>query len=62
GNHLRLSIRRSSQAPLTGIAFGQGHYLDIVKSRAFDLCYTLEQNHWRGQTQLQVNVKDIRPA
>ncbi len=28
----------------------------------FDVCYTIEENEFRGRRTLQLNIKDIKPA
>ncbi|MEL6923571.1 MAG: single-stranded-DNA-specific exonuclease RecJ [Bacteroidota bacterium] len=59
-SHLRLSIQRKGKEPIAAIAFGMGHLIEKVKSGAFHLCYTINENHWQGKKSLQLNVKDIQ--
>lgn len=58
--HLKLFI---SQAGTTNsfdvIGFGFGHYHDKLDA-PFDIVYTIEENHYMGQTTLQLMLKDIR--
>lgn len=42
------------------IAFGMVDKHDIVTNGSFDLCYSIEENNYRGMTTLQFVVKDIR--
>jgi single-stranded-DNA-specific exonuclease len=60
--HIKLSILQKgcSNQIFNGIAFKQFDKIDIVKNRAFDICYTLEKNEWKGKTNIQLNVIDIR--
>lgn len=58
--HLKLQIRQKDSTPLSGIAFNLGHTIDIVQQGPFDICYTIEENHWMGKTTLQLNIKDLR--
>ncbi|MBN2487318.1 MAG: single-stranded-DNA-specific exonuclease RecJ [Bacteroidales bacterium] len=63
GEHLRLTLIQESDPfrNLNAIAFGQGRKYDkISKGKAFDIAYTLAENSFRGQTSLQLNVKDIK--
>ena len=62
-NHLKFNaipiMERTS--PYPAIAFQQGEaYSRMRKGERFDLCYQLEENYWRGRTEIQLNVKDIK--
>lgn len=62
-NHLKLSAIPIAErtAPYPAIAFQMGEHIGRVrKGERFDLCYQLEENYWRGKTEIQLNVKDIR--
>ncbi|MEP2024411.1 MAG: single-stranded-DNA-specific exonuclease RecJ [Reichenbachiella sp.] len=58
--HLKLFI---SQAGTTNnfdvIGFGLGHFHNQLDA-PFDIVYTIEENHYKGQTTLQLMLKDIR--
>ena len=62
-NHLKFNaipLTERSQ-PYPAIAFQMGEALaPIVRGERFDLCYQLEENYWRGRTEIQLNVKDIK--
>ena len=63
GEHLKLSLLQETDPfrSINAIAFGQGKkHEKIAKGKAFDIAYTLTENHFRGQTTLQLNVKDIK--
>jgi single-stranded-DNA-specific exonuclease len=62
--HLKLEIiDEHAQSPIHGIAFGMHHYYDLIKSTLpFDICYTVEENTYNGNTAVQLVVKDIRPT
>ena len=61
-NHLKFNAIPISErsAPYPAIAFQMGEYLGRMRNERFDLCYQLEENYWRGRTEIQLNVKDIR--
>ena len=62
-NHLKFSAIPITErtAPFPAIAFQQGAALARMgRGDLFDLCYQLEENYWRGRTEIQLNVKDIR--
>ncbi|MBR6291670.1 MAG: DHH family phosphoesterase [Bacteroidales bacterium] len=62
-NHLKFNAISTTErsAPYPAIAFQMGECLDRMKrGERFDLCYQLEENYWRGKTEIQLGVKDIR--
>lgn len=61
--HIKLElVDNKSNVVMNGIAFGQSSQARYIKTkRAFDICYTVEENtHKRGEVQLQ--IIDIRPC
>lgn len=62
-NHLKFNAIPIAErtAPYPAIAFQLGEALGRMRQgRLFDLCYQLEENYWRGRTEIQLNVKDIK--
>ncbi len=62
-NHLKFNAISTTErsAPYPAIAFQMGECLERMKNgERFDLCYQLEENYWRGKTEIQLGVKDIR--
>ncbi|MBO7101798.1 MAG: DHH family phosphoesterase [Bacteroidales bacterium] len=62
-NHLKFYAIPIAErtAPYPAIAFQQGEALTRMRhGDLFDLCYQLEENYWRGKTEIQLNVKDIK--
>lgn len=59
--HLKISVVQNGNPPIGGIGFGLGQKLPIVKNRnTFDTVFSIDENHWNGQTSLQLKLKDIR--
>ncbi len=58
--HLRLQISQNGSYPIKAIAFNQGIHFSKIKSQPFHICYTIQENHWKGKTTLQLNIKDIK--
>lgn len=61
--HLKLNLIQEEQPfnVFNGIAFGQAdHHPKISKGMGFDIAYTLAENHFRGKTTIQLNIKDIK--
>jgi len=64
-NHLKLELIQDGETGFTfpAIAFNQSHKYDLIRERKlFDICYTLEENEFRGNKSLQLNIKDIKVA
>jgi single-stranded-DNA-specific exonuclease len=62
--HLKLELIDSqSECIMNGIAFGQSEYNDCIKAlNPVDICYTIEENTFNGNTTIQLMIKDIKPA
>lgn len=63
GEHLKLDLCQEStgQKSLPAIAFSQADHFEYIKSgNPFDICYSLEMNEFRGNRNLQLNVRDIK--
>lgn len=60
--HLKLSVIQPGMTKaINAIAFQLGELAsEIRKGNTFDICYHLEENHFNGNTELQLNVKDIK--
>jgi single-stranded-DNA-specific exonuclease len=63
GEHLKLDLFQESDTMkiIPAIAFNQADFFEHIKSRKpFDICYSLEMNEFRGNKNLQLNIKDIK--
>ena len=61
--HLKLSLIQEEEPynVFPAIAFNQAHHYEkISKGLGFDIAYTLNENHFRGVTTIQLNIKDIK--
>ncbi|WP_313514163.1 single-stranded-DNA-specific exonuclease RecJ [Sphingobacterium sp.] len=59
--HLKFSVKQEDSTIFECIGFGLGEYVDLINSgKAFDICFSIEENSWRGKKNLQLNVKAIR--
>lgn len=59
-NHVRMNIMQPGSASFACIAFNQGMHLPYLKPEVpFDVCYTIEENVWREQRSIQLNIKGI---
>lgn len=63
GGHLKLELIEESSAynPISAIGFNMAQYFDYIKAgNPFDVCYTIVENHYRGNSNMQLRIKDIR--
>jgi len=59
-NHLRIYARQNGSHSVKGIGYNLGHFCEVVKSGNFDLCFSMEENHYNGNTSLQMNLRDVK--
>ena len=63
GEHLKLDICQESSGTksISAIAFSQANHFEYIrKGEPFDICYSLEMNEFRGNRNLQLNIRDIK--
>jgi len=63
GEHLRLNLvqEENPYKVFTAIAFQQGKmYEKIRQGSSFDICYSVEENEYRGRKSIQLNLRDIK--
>ncbi|MGM0498185.1 MAG: single-stranded-DNA-specific exonuclease RecJ, partial [Bacteroidota bacterium] len=61
--HIKLSLTQlNNHTPVfSGIAFQQSnHFSHIQAGKPFDICFSIEENNFRGIKNLQLNIKDIK--
>ncbi len=63
GEHIKLELMQENGIAFNGIAFSQSpSYEYIQHGQSFDICYSIDENEFRGRTSLQLNIKDIKPS
>ena len=61
-DHLKLTLTENGESKIGGIGFNLGKKIDLIQNRRlFKAVYTIDENHWNGQTSLQLKLKDIKP-
>jgi len=61
GAHVKMFVMQPGSAAFSSIAFNQGELLPQLKPGVpFDICYTIEENVWREQRTIQLNIKAIK--
>ena len=59
--HLKLSIKQQNSAIFETIGFGLAEFENLLQPNVpFSVCYTIEENVWKEQRRLQLNIKAIR--
>ncbi|MFL2603343.1 MAG: single-stranded-DNA-specific exonuclease RecJ [Flavobacteriaceae bacterium] len=59
--HLQLDISDSTGVRFSGIGYGLGYLLKEIKQvNSFSVLYTIDENEFRGNKNLQLKIKDIR--
>lgn len=59
--HLKFSIKQLNSTNFECIGFGLAEYEMLLQpNRPFSVCYTVEENVWRDQRSIQLNVKAIK--
>lgn len=64
GKHLKCCISASntgSEGPfMEAIGFNLGAKLPVVQGDSFNVVFSLDENEWQGNTELQLKIKDIK--
>ncbi len=57
-NHLKMRVS-SNGVSRSSIWFSNGQYLKALSSAVLDIVFTPQFNHWNGNTDIQLKMKDI---
>ena len=63
GVHMKLDLIDEKQPfhQIPAIAFNMSEYFDYINAgNPFDICYSIVENYYRGNSTLQLRIKDIR--
>lgn len=59
--HLKLSIKQQNSVIFESIGFGLAEFEYLLEpDRPFSVCYTIEENIWKEQKRIQLNIKGIK--
>ena len=62
GVHMKLDLIQESQPyhQIPAIAFNMSDYYDYIREgNPFDVCYSIVENYYRGNSTIQLRVKDL---
>ena len=63
GQHLKLELIQESQPyhQVSAIAFNMADYFDHIRNgNPIDVCYSIVENYYRGNSTIQLRIKDMR--
>lgn len=61
GKHLKFQLRISDKIEYTCMGFNmERYYSDLLAQKSFDLCYSIENNSYNGETTIQLLIKDLK--
>jgi single-stranded-DNA-specific exonuclease len=59
--HLKLMLKQQNSVIFEAIGFGLAEYESLLQpNEPFSVCYTIEENVWKDQRRLQLNIKAIK--
>ncbi len=59
-NHIKLSVKQQNSPIFDCIGFGLAAYeRTLIPGKPFSMCYTIEENVWKDQHRIQLNIKGI---
>ncbi len=61
GNHLKFYIRQESTGRnIECVGFKLGKFADDFREKSFDIAFTTEENHWKGNVTYYLNIRDVK--
>jgi single-stranded-DNA-specific exonuclease len=62
-NHLKMNVHQNDQNYYNCIGFNLGEFLPMINSGApIDICYSIEENVWKENRTILLNIKGIRAS
>ena len=59
--HLKFYIRQESTGRnIECVGFKLGKYADEFRNKRFDIAFTAEENHWKGNVTYFLNIRDVK--
>lgn len=61
GNHVKFFIRQeNSGRNIECIGFKLGKHIEDFRTKRFDMAFTIEENHWKGNVTHYLNIRDVK--
>lgn len=59
--HLKFYIKQESTGRnIECVGFKLGKYVEDFRNKSFDIAFTAEENHWKGNVTYYLNIRDVR--
>ena len=60
-NHLKFFIKQDSTGKnIECVGFKLGNFADDFRQKTFDIAFTAEENHWKGNVTYYLNIRDVK--
>ncbi len=60
-SHLKFYLRQESTGRnIECVGFKLGKYADDFRHKSFDIAFTAEENHWKGNVTYYLNIRDVK--
>ncbi|KQR95575.1 single-stranded-DNA-specific exonuclease RecJ [Chryseobacterium sp. Leaf180] len=60
-NHVKFYIKQESTGRnIECVGFKLGQFADDFRTKSFDLAFTLEENHWKGNVTHYLSIRDVK--
>lgn len=61
GNHIKFYLHNpQNNRNIECVGFKLGKYLSDFNTKSFDIAFTAEENHWKGNVTYYLNIKDVK--
>jgi single-stranded-DNA-specific exonuclease len=60
-NHLKMRLCQATEGlSIEAIGYKMGAFYQEFAQKSFDILFTIEENHWRGNTTYHLNLRDVK--
>ena len=60
-NHVKFYVKQeSSGRNIECVGFKLGQHADDFREKEFDIAFTIEENHWKGNVTHYLNLRDVK--
>ena len=60
-NHVKFYLKQESTSRnIECLGFKLGKFADDFREKSFDIAFTIEENHWKGNVTHYLNIKDVK--
>ncbi|WP_434576302.1 single-stranded-DNA-specific exonuclease RecJ [Riemerella anatipestifer] len=60
-SHIKFYIQNpNNKRNIECVGFKLGHFADEFRNKTFDLAFTVEENHWKGNVTYYLNIKGVK--